>query len=145
MPREDPLTQPTIAVVAAVIAREGRFLLTQRGPEGRLAGYWEFPGGKIEPGESPAAALRRELREELGVTIEVGERVGQLVHDYPARRVELEFLAAELVDGEPRPLEVADLGWFRPEEMADLPLLPADLPLVPRLAARVGAPDGRDR
>lgn len=126
---------PLIRVVAAVIPSEGRFLLTKRGPGRHMSGYWEFPGGKIEDGESHADALARELEEELGIETVVGDQLWEILHEYPERRVVLHFLAAEIVAGPLRALDVEDFGWFRPAEMAALPILPADLPLVPRLEA----------
>ncbi len=124
---------PMIRVAAAVIERDGRFLLTRRLAGSHMAGYWEFPGGKLEDGESPAEALVRELREELGVGVAAPAPLATLRHDYPERTVELHFLRTEIVSGEPRPLQVGGLGWFAPAEMADLPILPADLPIVSRL------------
>ncbi|RMG44200.1 MAG: (deoxy)nucleoside triphosphate pyrophosphohydrolase [Acidobacteria bacterium] len=130
---------PRQRVVAAVIGRDGRYLLTLRPDGSHMASYWEFPGGKLEPGERPGEALRRELREEIGVDVEPGEELWRTEHRYPDRRVELLFLRARIVRGVPRPLEVAALGWFRPEQMPELPLLPADLPLAERLR---GAAEG---
>ena len=98
-----------------------------------MEGYWEFPGGKIEEGESREESLTRELKEELGVTLHRVEPLWTLEHDYPERRVTLYFLQARIAEGEVRPLEVADFGWFLPEEMEALPILPADLPIVTRL------------
>ena len=125
---------PHIQVVAAIVPRKGRFLLTQRLPGAHMEGYWEFPGGKIEDGESLEESLVRELREELGVGIDGVERLWTLEHEYPEKKVTLHFLRARVAEGEMRPLEVADLGWFLPEEMEALPILPADLPIVARLA-----------
>ncbi len=126
----------TIAVAAAVIERGGCYLLSQRVPGGHGAGMWEFPGGKIEVGESPASALIRELDEELGLAIEVGETLIEIRHRYSDRTVELSFLAASILSGTPRALEVAAFGWYRPEEMPGLPVLPADEALVELLLSR---------
>lgn len=132
---------PRVRVAAAVIRRGGTFLLTLR-PEGaHFAGHWEFPGGKVEPGEAIGDALVRELREELGIEAAAGGLLRRLVHRYADREVELEFLHATVVSGEPRAMEVAGLGWFGPDEMRGLPLLPADAPLVDDLARLVAAPD----
>lgn len=125
----------TLRVAAGVVRRGDRFLLAKR-PAGRHgAGLWEFPGGKLEPGETPADALAREFHEELGTGIRVGALVRRIDHDYPDRSVALEFLEGELDGPEPRPLDATDLGWFAPEAMAALPLLPADLPLIDDLLA----------
>ena len=127
-----------IEVAAAIVRAGPRFLLTLR-PEGKAhAGYWEFPGGKIEPGESPAEALRRELREEVGVEVARIKPWRRIEHRYPDKTVDLHFLEAVIVSGEPLALEVADLGWFLPEEMPDLPILPADLGIVAILKASFG-------
>ncbi|NJN64986.1 MAG: (deoxy)nucleoside triphosphate pyrophosphohydrolase [Acidobacteria bacterium] len=126
----------TIRVAAGVIAQDGRYLLTQRAPHTHMAGYWEFPGGKLEPGESPSDALARELREELGIEVDEIVPLWVVLHDYPERRVELNFLRARIASGEPRAQDgVAAYGWYRPDEMPGLPILPADLPLVARLEA----------
>jgi 8-oxo-dGTP diphosphatase len=124
----------TIRVAAAVIPRGERYLMTRRVVGSHMAGYWEFPGGKIEPGETPGQALVRELEEELGVHVETGESVSVLRHTYRDRHVELHFIEARLRDGEPRALQVDDFGWFTPQEMPELPVLEADLPLVEQLA-----------
>ncbi len=130
-----PAPSRVLRVAAAVVRDGDRFLLTLRPPGSHGAGFWEFPGGKIEPGETPAEALVREVREELGTGLRPGATLRRLAHDYPDRRVELEFVLGALDGPAPRPVQVADLGWFRPEEMPALPLLPADLPLVEDLLA----------
>jgi 8-oxo-dGTP diphosphatase len=122
-----------IRVAAAVIPDGDRYLLTQRANGSHMAGYWEFPGGKIEPGETPGEALARELREELGIRVRAGIALEVLSHDYGDRHVELHFLTAEILEGEPRALEVGDFGWFSPGEMPGLPVLEADAPLIERL------------
>ena len=128
--------KPMIHVAAAVVRRGGRYLLTRRPLGSHQGGFWEFPGGKLEEGESAAEALVREGREELGVGLRVGELVRRFTHSYPERDVDLWFFAAEFADGTPRPIEVAELGWFRPDEMTALPILPADLVVVEELARR---------
>ncbi|MDQ7007154.1 MAG: (deoxy)nucleoside triphosphate pyrophosphohydrolase [Acidobacteriota bacterium] len=126
----------TIIVAAAVIRRGEVYLLTRRRAGSHMAGYWEFPGGKVEAGENPAQALERELAEEVGLTVQAGREICRLEHDYPERRVRLHFLEAVVVQGEARPLEVAEVGWFTPREMKQLPLLPADDPVVALLGRR---------
>ena len=91
----------TIVVTAAVIERDGRFLVTRRQHGVHLEGCWEFPGGKCEPGEPLAACLSRELREELDVDARVGDEVFTVTHTYPERRVELHFFASELLGADP--------------------------------------------
>ncbi|MBP7145905.1 MAG: PD-(D/E)XK nuclease family protein [Acidobacteria bacterium] len=130
-----------LKVAAAVIRRADTFLLCRR-PEGtHLAGHWEFPGGKLEPGETPEQALRRECREELGVELDRVCELWTIRHDYGDREVELYFQSAELAAGsEPRALHAPEIGWYRPAEMPALPILPADLAIVDRLADGTDAP-----
>ena len=114
-------------VVAGVIVKEGRILLARR-PEGKKrAGLWEFPGGKLEPQEGPEEALKRELREELGVEVSVLKRLAEVDFDYPEVPIRLMGYFCRLEEGEPRPLEGQGLGWFSPEEVEGLRLAPADI------------------
>ena len=115
----------TIVVSAAVIERDGRFLITRRQQGVHLEGCWEFPGGKCHEGESLAACLERELREELDVPARAGAEVFTTMHDYPDRRVELHFLACEIT-GDPRPRMGQGMMWARREALADLKFPPAD-------------------
>lgn len=120
-----------LEVVAAVIRRgDGRVLLAQRLPGGPHGGLWEFPGGKVEAGESPEAALRREIREELGVEVEVGGTLLAVDHDYPHVRIRLSAYSCTLVDGVPRPLHCQDFAWALPEEFGSYPMPAADLPVA---------------
>jgi mutator protein MutT len=118
-----------IVVVAAVIEADQRFLVTRRQPGVHLAGMWEFPGGKIDPDEAHASALRRELREELDVDVEVGERVYHTVHAYDDRTVELHFYRCGL-KGEPRPLLGQQMRWVARDELPSLGFPPADRELI---------------
>jgi len=128
-----------LLVTAAVIRRGRRVLITQR-PHGRRdAGFWEFPGGKLHPGESPAEGLRREIREELGVEVTVGPLLETLHHCYEWGSVLLLFHECRLDSGTPKNLEVADHRWVRPQDLPRFPLLAADLPFARRLAGREGA------
>ena len=122
----------TIVVTAAVIDRDGRFLVTRRQQGVHLEGYWEFPGGKCDTGESLEACLARELREELDVAARVGAEVFTTTHTYLDRRVELHFLRCEL-NGEPRPQLGQDMRWVSREELATLEFPPADAELIQRL------------
>jgi 8-oxo-dGTP diphosphatase len=133
--------RPRKLVVAGLLVDDaGRVLVSQRRADQALPLQWEFPGGKIEAGESPATALARELREELGVTVEVGRVWDVLFHAYPAYDVLMLVYRCRLPLGEvPRTVEVADLVWRPPAQLDDLDILPADAPLVARLASE-GAP-----
>jgi 8-oxo-dGTP diphosphatase len=128
--------KPVIEVVAALLTdAEGRVLLAQRPPGKALAGWWEFPGGKLEAGEAAEAALRRELAEELGIKAGQCREYMQLAHEYPERHVRL--LVWQVLDwaGTPEGLEGQALQWLAPRELAGAGLLPADLPVVERLLA----------
>ena len=129
MPRDRKL------VVAGLIVRDGIVLITQRRADQALPLQWEFPGGKVEPGEAPAAALARELREEIGVGVEVGRIWDVLFHAYEAFDLVMLVYACRIVDGEPRAVEVADLAWVPPAELPRWDILPADRPLVDRLVS----------
>jgi 8-oxo-dGTP diphosphatase len=139
---ETPPPAPEVnkIVVAAVIERDGLFLAARRTEPPELAGLWEFPGGKVEPGEDDAAALIRECREELGVGIEVGEKVGP---DYltPSGTMLVRTYRAVLVDGEPAPIESHDeLRWLAAAtpEVRALPWLDGDYVILDTLDAESG-------
>jgi mutator protein MutT len=121
-----------IIVVAAVIERDERFLVTRRPTGVHLAGLWEFPGGKIDPDESHHAALKRELREELDADIEVGELTFATTHAYPDRNVALYFYRCTLL-GSPRPLLGQEMRWVARPELPLLGFPPADKQLIERL------------
>jgi 8-oxo-dGTP diphosphatase len=125
-----------VRVVAALIqTAPGRYLVQQRLPGKSRALLWEFPGGKVEPGETDAQALQREAREELGVQLEVGtERFG-VRHAYPDLTVDLHLYDARIVDGTPAPLGAHALRGATPEEMLAMPFCEADLPLLRQLAS----------
>ena len=131
-PHSPPVTG--VVVVAAVIERDGRFLLTLRPAGTHLADHWEFPGGKCEPHETHAEALRRELHEELGIVAEVGALEHAVSHTYPERTVELHFYRCTFV-GEPTGLIGQEVRWVARAELATLPFPDADLDLIARLAA----------
>ena len=119
----------TIVVSAAVIESDGRLLVTKRQKGVHLEGYWEFPGGKCDPGEGLAACLARELREELDVDVIVGDELHATTHAYPDRCVELHFLRCSLL-GDPTPQVGQQLHWVAREELAALTFPPADAELV---------------
>ena len=120
----------TIEVAAGLIFRGGRLLITQRPPGGHLAGLWEFPGGKREVGESFQDCLRRELREELGIEVEVGKLVESITHQYPDKAVHLRFFRCTWVAHEPRPLGCAALAWIGRGELGCYEFPAADARLL---------------
>lgn len=122
-----------LVVAGLVVGGDGRVLITRRRADQELANYWEFPGGKVEPGEAPVQALVRELSEEIGVTVAVGQIWEVLFHAYPAFDLVMLVYVCRILDGEPRAVEVADLAWVGPGELAGWDILPADRPLVERL------------
>jgi len=121
-------------VVGAVIVRDGLVLCARRGPGGAAGGMWEFPGGKLETGESAEQALVREIAEELGCTIQVGEHVTTTVHAYPEIVISLATYRCGLVDGTPHPTEHTELRWLAPADLAELDWAPADVPAMRILA-----------
>jgi 8-oxo-dGTP diphosphatase len=116
----------TIRVVAAVIAEDGRYLVTQRRPGAVLPLLWEFPGGKVESGESDAEALRREVRHRVGVDIVAGARISSVSHAYEHYTVELHLYDCRLERGEPAALNVHQFRWVESHEFDGLPFTPAD-------------------
>jgi 8-oxo-dGTP diphosphatase len=123
-----------LVVAAAVIEREGRYLVTRRQKGTHLAGFWEFPGGKCEDGESLTAGLIREIREELAVDAAVGEEILRSSHDYGDRQVELHFLRCELL-GQPSPALGQEMRWVPRDELKTLEFPPADAELIELLTA----------
>jgi mutator protein MutT len=124
-----------VEVVAAIVRRNGKLLITRRLDHVHLAGLWEFPGGKVEPQESLEGALLREIREELGIEIAVGAEIFTVEHDYPKKSVRLHFFNCTLLRGEPRPLDVSDLRWVTPGQLAEYEFPPADAELIQKLIA----------
>lgn len=139
-PRRDRGAGRHLIVVGAAIIADQRVLACARSSPPEVAGRWEFPGGKVEVGETEVAALIRECREELGVRIEVGDRVGRdvrLAHG----RATLRVYAARLVgDDQPQALEHRGMRWLRADELASVVWLPADAPIVAALPPFLAAP-----
>jgi mutator protein MutT len=125
-----------IEVAAALIEEAGKFLVTQRPPNTHLALYWEFPGGKREPGESLEACLKREILEELNVFAEVQTLVGEYTYDYPDRRVILYFYRCRIINGSPESRGCHDLKWIAPAEMNEADFPPADISIIQMLKGR---------
>jgi 8-oxo-dGTP diphosphatase len=125
-----------LVVAGLIVGADRRVLITQRRADQPLPLAWEFPGGKVEPGEAPVAALERELREELGVAVTVGRIWDVLFHAYPAFDLVMLVYTCRLAPGEsPRAIEVADLAWVPAAELPGWDILLADRPLVDRLVA----------
>ncbi len=131
----------TVVVSAAVLIEQGRVLLSQRRSGTHLAGAWEFPGGKVEAGEDPRDALRRELLEEVGIEARVGEIVDVTFHRYPEaeKAVLLLFFEVEREagSGEPRALEVAAVRWASGHELDEKQFPPADVAVLRKVVARL--------
>ena len=126
------MSSAPLVVVAAVIEQQDCFLITKRAAGDHLAGCWEFPGGKLESGESLTDALRREMREELDVEIEIGEQIDYVEHAYPDRIVCLHFYRCQL-KGKPRPMLNQQIRWVKRHELATLEFPLADKALIVRL------------
>jgi 8-oxo-dGTP diphosphatase len=118
-----------VSVAAAVIVREGRILACQRG-HGELAGGWEFPGGKLEEGETARQACVREVNEELGIKVADLEPFVSLEYEYPSFHMHLETFTCSVASGEPERREHWDLRWLAAHELDSVPWLPADLQVV---------------
>ena len=127
-----------IEVVAALIWREDRFLICQRPAHKARGLLWEFVGGKVEPGETGAAALIRECREELGIELQVGEVFTEVVHEYPDLTVHLVLYLASVLAGEPQKLEHHDLRWITPTEIDGYDFCPADMEILDLIRQRYG-------
>jgi 8-oxo-dGTP diphosphatase len=127
--------RPHVLVTAAVVERDGRFLVARRLPGTHLEGLWEFPGGKCHPGEAPEECLRREMIEELAVDFIAGSEILVTTHHYPERSVELRFFRGA-IQGEPRPVLGQEIMWVRREDLASLVFPPADELLVQKLTGR---------
>jgi mutator protein MutT len=122
---------PTTEVAAAVIEADGRYLITRR-VKGHLEGFWEFPGGKVKPGETLPQCLRREVKEELGVEISVGEKIETVTWHYPERTVVLHFFRCRHA-GEITPQEGQAFAWVAPEELERYKFPPADASIISHL------------
>lgn len=131
---------PRFEVVAAVIERGNRILCAQRKDKGELARKWEFPGGKIEQGETRQQALDREIEEELGIQIEIGSHIMTVEHCYTAFAIRLHTYSASITQGQPVMREHMAIRWLRREELKTLDWAPADLPVVERIMEQTACP-----
>lgn len=128
-------TKNSVEVSAALIFRNGKLLITQRHAQSHLGGLWEFPGGKREQGESFEECLIREIREELGIEISVGELFEEISHAYPEKSVHLKFFVCKWLRDEPQPLGCAALKWIGKPELPDYEFPAADARLLAKLRA----------
>jgi 8-oxo-dGTP diphosphatase len=127
-----------IRVVAAVVVHDGRIFAAKR-PEGdKRGGLWEFPGGKVEPGEDDRTALAREMDEELGMRVAATDPVGEVVHDYGDIQVRLVAYRCDWLGGGPEAREHAEITWVDAEGLGELGWAPADVPLIPAARALLG-------
>ena len=126
----------TVRVVAAVIRRDDKVFATARG-YGDYKGQWEFPGGKIEPGESPQQALVREIKEELDTNIEVGELIGTIEYDYPTFHLSMDCFWCTVVNGNLILKEAQEARWLSKSEMYSVQWLPADITIIEKVAKQL--------
>jgi 8-oxo-dGTP diphosphatase len=126
-----------LRVVCGIIMRDGLVFAARRAPPHSLAGLWEFPGGKVEDGEDEPSALRRELQEELGLSVLVGSPLTPVLHRYPSKQIELIPFLCTIVFGEEPTLTEHDAGrWITVDELGVLSWAPADIPIVQELQRR---------
>ena len=122
-----------IEVAAGLVYGEGRYLIARRKPGVHLAGFWEFPGGKREPGETLEECLRRELLEELGIRIDVPIPFQIIRHEYVEKTVELHFFRCRIEAGHATAIDCAEIRWVWPHELVDFQFPPADRPIIEAL------------
>lgn len=133
------MAKETIRVVAAVIAHEGRYLITQRKPSAVLPLLWEFPGGRVEEGETDEHALAREVEWRIGVPLQVGDKLGDHVHEYADYDVHMAMYSCSLPDGEhPKAVNVNDLRWVPSADLGEYEFPPADEKTMNKLLGRSG-------
>ena len=125
-----------IRVVGAVLVHDGRVFAAKRGPGKSMAGYWEFPGGKVEADETPEEALARELREELKVDVTVGEFIVTATHEAGTAVIELSTYLCTIIEGVPVLTEHEEFRWLPVSELSDVEWAPADIPTVELLRER---------
>ena len=121
-------------VVAGIIKHNGQYLITKRFENSHLGGMWEFPGGKIIKGESEKIALKRELKEEVGIDCSVGKLVYETSYHYPDISINIKFYRCKLLSGEPQPLECAAVKWIKQSELSQYEFPPSDIKLIEMLS-----------
>ena len=130
---------PLSVAIAIILSNDGNVLICQRGQGGSFAGLWEFPGGKFEPGETPADCLRRELREELDIEVEVMDELEVVEHDYAAVRVRLHPFVCRLASGVPRPLACQQFKWIKIGCLRDYQFPQANTNLIAQVVEKYSA------
>ena len=137
MPAAGPPVETMIVVAAVIRDATGKILLTRRPDGSHMGGLWEFPGGKVEAGEAPIAALERELDEELAIAVKIGSPLTFAIHEEPGMRIVLLFFAATLGNARPKPLEDQQIAWVAPGDLPSYPTPPADAELIRILSRHV--------
>ena len=127
---QEPTNRPHFHVSAGIIWKDGKVLVTKRPHGSHLEGLWEFPGGKKEQGESLRECLAREIKEELGLTVEAEEAILTVVHDYGTKQVSLHFFQCRPLSGEPKPLQSDEMRWVRPKDLRLLSFPPPDRAMI---------------
>ena len=122
------------AVVAGIIKHNGKYLITKRFENSHLGGLWEFPGGKIMTGESDLTALKRELKEEIGIDCDVNDLVYETTYHYPDISINIKFYNCELLFGTPKPIECAEVKWIERSELSQYEFPPSDVKLIEMLS-----------
>jgi len=125
--------EDAIEVAAGLVFRGGKLLITRRLAGGPLGGLWEFPGGKREPGESFEQCLHRELREELGIEVQIGALLEDILHHYPEHCVRLKFFRCLWLRHEPKPILCGQLAWITAAQLSDYPFPAADARILDKL------------
>jgi len=125
--------KPHIEVAAAIIMRRGKLLISQRDAKSHLSGYWEFPGGKREAGESFEECLLREVREELNVKVKIQKLLDTICFEYPEKQVTLKFFRCSYLEGQPKALGCLKFLWVSPARLSRYRFPPADRPIVTRI------------
>ena len=126
--------QEKITVAAAVIRVDGKYLITKRTQGTHLAGYWEFPGGKVEKGETTVDALTREILEEVGLEIRVNRLLHESFPEYPERSVHMNFYDCDILSGDATALECTEIAWIKPDEFKLYEFPPADEGIIEMLS-----------
>ena len=126
-----------LQVVAAIICKDNRIFAIQRG-YGEFKGQWEFPGGKVEPGETPEEALIREIKEELDIEISVGKYIHTVEYDYPTFHLSMDCFWCEIADGTLKLLEAEEARWLTKDTLYDVQWLPADITLIDKISDALG-------